>query len=159
MFLQYKYILAMTAQNSHSQRSIYLADDDQDDRSMFVEALLEIDSNVIVTQAQDGEQLMDILNAQPDPLPEIIFLDINMPKMDGFACLEEIKRDTKLKKLYVVMLSTSNDQENIDKAYNLGAALYAVKPNSFQGLKSLIKNVLQKDLDSLKQSNKTYKFI
>lgn len=148
----------MTTQNFSFQRCIYLADDDDDDRTMFVEALLEIDSNVIVTQAEDGKQLMDILNTQPDPLPEIIFLDINMPKLDGFECLEEIKQDTKLKKLNVIMLSTSNDPETIKKAYNLGATFYAVKPNSFDGLKSLIKNVLQKDWVSPEQGNEKCRF-
>lgn len=147
----------MTTQNSNSQRCIYLADDDDDDRTMFFEALLEIDNNVILRQAEDGQQLMDILNSHPDPLPEVIFLDINMPKLDGFECLEEIKKDENLKKLSIIMLSTCSDPVSIKKAFDLGAAFYIVKPNTFDGLKSLIKNVLQKDWITLEQNNKRFK--
>ncbi|MRX41748.1 response regulator [Flavobacterium sp. LC2016-23] len=144
----------MDLQNSKSQRNIYLADDDDDDRSMFVEALQEVDSSVILTQAEDGKQLLEILHSDPDPLPEVIFLDINMPKVDGFECLEQIKQDTNLKKLPIVMLSTSSDPVTIDKALELGASVYAVKPSSFEGLKTLIKNALQMDWISIQQNKK-----
>lgn len=147
----------MTKQNSNYQRCIYLADDDDDDRTMFVEALLEIDNTVMLRQAGDGQQLMDILNTQPNPLPEVVFLDINMPKLDGFECLEEIKKDKNLKKLSIIMLSTCSDPASINKAFNLGATFYIVKPNTFDGLKSLIKNVLQKDWITLEQNNKKFK--
>jgi CheY-like chemotaxis protein len=144
----------MDLQNSKSQRNIYLADDDDDDRSMFVEALQEVDSTVILTQAEDGKQLLEILHSDPDPLPEVIFLDINMPKVDGFECLEQIKQDTNLNKLPIVMLSTSSDPGTIDKALELGASVYAVKPSSFEGLKTLIKNALQMDWISIQQNKK-----
>ncbi|SHM74963.1 response regulator [Flavobacterium chilense] len=144
----------MTLQSPNSLRNIYLADDDDDDRIMFVEALQEVDSSVILTQAEDGKQLMDILNENSDPLPEVVFLDINMPKLDGFECLEEIKQHTRLKKLFVIMLSTSSDPITIEKAFDLGATFYAVKPSTFDELKSLIRNVLHMDWLSLEKQNR-----
>lgn len=144
----------MTLKLNNSQRNIYLADDDDDDRTMFSEALYEVDSSVVLTQAEDGKQLLEILNDNPVPLPEIIVLDINMPKVDGFQCLEQIKQDEILKKLPIVMLSTSSDPDTIDKALELGATAYAVKPSSFDGLKTLIKNVLQMDWNSIQHNMK-----
>lgn len=158
MFLRYNYT-AMTPQNLKAKRNIYLADDDDDDRLMFVEALLEVDSEVVLTQAEDGKQLLDILSSDPDPLPEFIFLDINMPKLDGFECLEQIKQNTNLKKLLIIMLSTSSDPVTIDKALELGASFYAVKPSTFDGLKSLIKNVLQVDWISSQKNKKKFRLV
>lgn len=138
---------------------IYLADDDQDDRSLFVEALLEIDSSIILKQAEDGIQLMNILRNESYTLPKLIFLDINMPKLNGFECLEQIKQDFNLKSLSVIMLSTSNDSEAKNKALTLGASSYAVKPNTFGELKSLIKNILQSDWITFEQNNDNLKLI
>ncbi|UUF12431.1 MULTISPECIES: response regulator [Flavobacterium] len=149
----------MTLQNPILQRNIYLADDDDDDRVMFAEALFEIDNTVNLIQAQDGQQLMDILYKQPDPLPEIIFMDINMPKRDGLKCLEEIRNQKRLKKLRIIMLSTSSDPLVIDKAFNLGATFYAVKPSTFNELKSFIKEVLQIDWFSPQKNNLTFRLI
>ena len=144
----------------HSKKNIYLADDDDDDRIMFAEALFEIDSTAILTQAQDGQQLMNILYKQPNPLPDIIFMDINMPKQDGFKCLEEIRNQYgNLKELFVIILSTSSDPLVIDKAFNLGATFYAVKPSTFDDLKSLIKDVLQIDWLSLEKRNLKFRLI
>ncbi|QOG02114.1 response regulator [Flavobacterium sp. MDT1-60] len=150
----------MTLQNTRIQKNIYLADDDDDDRVMFAEALFEIDSTVILTQAQDGQELMDILCKQPNPLPDIIFMDINMPKQDGLKCLEEIRNQPgNLKKLFVIILSTSSDPLVIDKAFKLGATFYAVKPSTFDELKSFIKAVLQIDWFSLEKSNLKFRII
>ncbi|MCP2025138.1 CheY-like chemotaxis protein [Flavobacterium sp. HSC-32F16] len=147
----------MTAQTSQSQRNIYLADDDEDDRLMFLEALLEVNSNVVLTQAEDGKQLLDILSKNPKPLPEFIFLDINMPKIGGFECLVQIKKNKKLNKLLIIMLSTSSDPLTIFKAQELGANFYAVKPSTFDDIKILIKNVLQMDWISIQNDKKKFR--
>lgn len=150
----------MALQNTNFPRNIYLADDDDDDRVMFADALSEIDSTVILTQAQDGKELMDMLYEQQDVLPEVIFLDINMPKQDGLKCLEEIRnQDGDLKKAYVIILSTCSDPQIIDKAFDLGATFYAVKPSTFDELKSLIENVLQIDWFSFEKSNAKFRLI
>lgn len=150
----------MTLQNTRVQRNIYLADDDHDDRVMFAEALFEIDSTVILTQAQDGQELMEILYKQPESLPDIIFMDINMPKQDGLKCLEEIRNQRgNLKELFVIILSTSSDPLVIDKAFDLGATFYAVKPSTFDDLKAFIKEVLQIDWLSIEKGDLKFRLI
>lgn len=136
----------MSLERQISERYIYLADDDEDDRELFVDALREVDPSVILTQAEDGVQLMEILSSIKDPIPEILFLDINMPGKGGFECLEEIrKQEGSLKEINIIILSTSNDPQDIEKAIELGATFYAVKPNQFDALKSFVKDVLQID--------------
>lgn len=148
--------------NTHpySPKCIFLADDDQDDRAIFAEALLDIDSSVLLTQAEDGKQLMDILHTPPDPLPDVIFLDINMPKLNGFECLEEIRsQEGDLKKINVIVFSTCNSLTSIEKAYELGATFYAVKPNTYDDLKSFIKKVLCIDWTSPEQIQRDFRLI
>lgn len=145
----------MSPEKQNSLRSIYLADDDQDDRELFVDALSEVDPSVVLTQAKDGVQLMEILSTIKEPLPEILFLDLNMPGKSGFECLEEIrKQGGSLKEINIIILSTSNDPEDIEKALSLGATFYAVKPNCFDLLKSFVKEVLQLDWNMNRNSEK-----
>lgn len=130
----------------NTPKNIYLADDDIDDREMFAEILLELDSSVILTQAEDGKQLMNILQVLPNRLPDVIFLDLNMPKQDGFECLKEIRNHNgHLKNLNIVIFTTSSDPNDMAKAFELGANFYVVKPNTFDGLRSLVSDVLQID--------------
>ncbi|WP_426485220.1 response regulator [Flavobacterium sp. 2] len=136
----------MSLERQNSQRYIYLADDDADDRELFVDALGEVDPSVVLTQAEDGLQLMEILSTISDPVPEILFLDINMPGKNGFECLEEIRKcEGSLREINIIILSTSNDPADIERALELGATFYAVKPNRFDVLKSFVKEVLQID--------------
>ncbi len=131
-------------QGQNSQRTIYVADDDEDDRMLFLDAMLELNLSVVVEAAVDGLQLLDM-----------IFLDINMPGKNGFECLEEI-RSTKgeLKDVKIIMLSTSSNPENIELCYELGADLYAVKPSTFEDLKKLLLKVFQMDWYTVKKGNK-----
>lgn len=127
----------------NSFKTIYHADDDEDDRLLFAEALDELGLSIIVHQAADGQKLLDILPPSSEQLPEIIFLDINMPGRSGFECLQELrKREGALSAVKVVMLSTSGSPENIARSFELGADLYAVKPSTFQGLKELLWGIL-----------------
>src|SRR6478609_7949919 len=112
--------MALNKQNP--QRYILLADDDDDDREFFVDALQEVDPSVIITQAEDGVQLMDILRTISNPIPEILFLDINMPGKGGFEILDEIRKyKGSIKNMTIIILSTSNDSQDIKKALELGA--------------------------------------
>jgi len=137
----------MAVDNHRIKRYIYLADDDSDDRDFFADAIAEIDPDIILKQAQDGMYLMDnLLSISVRELPEFIFLDINMPRKSGLECLQEIRNHEKLKEVNVIMLSTSNDPENIQMALELGATFYAVKPSSYEKLRSLLEDVLNMNL-------------
>ena len=149
----------MSLEKQISQRYIFHADDDEDDRELFVDALREIDPSVILVQAEDGLQLMEILNTIKDPIPEILFLDINMPGKGGFECLEEIrKQEGRVKEINVIILSTSNAPQDIEKSLELGASFYAVKPNQFDVLKSFVKDVLEIDWE-MTEKTKNFRLI
>ncbi len=119
-----------------------LADDDLDDCNFFKNALdaLPLATNLITVA--DGDQLMDFLSENPDELPHVLFLDINMPRKNGLECLSEIKRNAKLKHIPVVMLSTSNSPEKINTVFKTGGHVYIHKPNDFGQLKQVILNAL-----------------
>jgi len=126
----------MTA-SQNSIQHILLADDDKDDCLLFEEALKELSLPTHLTCVYNGEALMDLLK-KADKLPHILFLDLNMPRKNGFACLTEIKKSENLKNLPVVILSTSFEQNNINLLYKNGAQFYMRKPNEFALLKNLI---------------------
>ncbi|MFT3795215.1 response regulator [Flavobacterium sp.] len=135
----------MDNQQSINLRHIYLADDDPDDRQMFSEALSIVNSATKLFTSEDGLQLMDALYVPPFPLPDIIFLDINMPKQTGLECLSAIRRHNHLQNLVIVMLTTSNSYLDMETAFTAGASGYCVKCNSFEGLKKMIAKVLDID--------------
>ncbi len=126
-----------------------LADDDADDRMLFEEALREIDRQTEITTATDGEDLMNILSDQPQTNLAIIFLDLNMPKKNGFECLKEIRQKDKFKHIPVVVYSTSCQEESIDKMYEFGASYYICKPNNFNKLKNSIEHIFSIGLHKL----------
>lgn len=147
----------MAAGNHSTKRYIYLADDDSDDRDFFADAMAEVEPDVILKQFPDGMYLMDdLLSINPAALPDFIFLDINMPRKTGLACLEEIRNHENLKQLNVIILSTSNDPENIHRAMELGASFYAVKPSSFEKLKSILEEILAMDLAGAVEEKKKF---
>ena len=121
-------------------KHIVLADDDDDDRLLFHDVLKEFPSMVELIVANDGEKLMKLL--QNVNLPDLLFLDLNMPLKNGFECLEEIKKDEKFKNLPVIIFSTSSQPSAIDQVYRSGAHLYVRKPNDFATLKKVIHYVL-----------------
>jgi DNA-binding NarL/FixJ family response regulator len=112
------------------------------------DAVSEIDPDVILRQAPDGMHLMDSLLALSiTELPEFVFLISICPGKTGLECLQEIRNlSGSLKEVNIVMLSTSSDPENIQRASELGATFYAVKPNCFERLKSLFEQVLSMNL-------------
>ncbi|WP_347049188.1 response regulator [Flavobacterium olei] len=133
-----------TRPNTHTV--IYLADDDEDDRMVFVDAVEDLGIPVRVYTSADGSQLMKLLHQAQQRLPEIIFLDINMPVKNGFECLEEIRSgNERFTDIKVIMLSTSSNPSNIQRCFELGADFYAVKPSTYPELKSLLTNVMAID--------------
>src|SRR6478609_8148333 len=124
------------------EKSIFLADDDGDDCMLFEDALREVSNNTQLTTANDGLQLMEILDRSVPPPPDVIFLDLNMPCKNGFECLDEIKQSPKLHDIPVVIFSTSAQADTINKVYQKGANYYICKPGSFPLLKKAIQHVL-----------------
>lgn len=122
--------------------NILLADDDDDDCSFFEEALDELNLPVSLVTVHDGVELMDYLNNTPDNLPDILFLDLNMPRKNGHECLKEIKEIEAFDTLPVIIFSTSLDIEIVDLMYAKGATHYIRKPGEFSKLKTVINNAL-----------------
>lgn len=130
--------------NKSISKHIFLAEDDEDDRLLFNEALSLVAESALLTEARNGLELMKSLNTSPSQFPDIIFLDLNMPLKDGFECLEEIrKEDNYLRNIPVVVFTTSSNKFNIDAAYKLGASYYAIKPDNFEKLKNVIRKALK----------------
>ena len=107
--------------------NILLADDDDDDRLLFTDVLREYAKEANLTFAHNGEHLMTLLRSKD--LPDVLFLDLNMPLKNGMECLEEIRGDEKLKELPVIIFSTSSHPGTISQMYDIGAHLYVRKLN------------------------------
>ncbi|WP_281232388.1 response regulator [Flavobacterium gelatinilyticum] len=123
--------------------NILLADDDEDDCSFFKEALDELSLKTTLVTVNDGVQLMEYLTSKPvDNLPDLLFLDLNMPKKNGSECLTEIRQIEKLKDFPIIIFSTSLDGEIVDVMFEKGATFYIRKPGDFSKLKSVIENAL-----------------
>jgi CheY-like chemotaxis protein len=122
--------------------NILLADDDLDDCIFFKEALEELALPTNLTAVHDGEQLMQLLTDETNELPGILFLDLNMPRKNGFECLTEIKQNEKLKQLPVIIFSTSFEQEVVNQLYRSGAQHFIRKPSEFSQFKKIIQQSL-----------------
>ncbi len=127
---------------------ILLADDDEEDRMLAADALEE--SRVVndLRFVEDGEELLDYLwhrgrYADPgsSPTPGLILLDLNMPRKDGREALREIKADPELRRIPVVVLTTSKAEEDIYRTYDLGANSFITKPVSFEGLVAVMRDI------------------
>jgi CheY-like chemotaxis protein len=120
------------------QLSILLADDDKDDRLFFSMALDALTIPTELTAVVDGEKLMAYLYENTHQLPDVIFLDLNMPRKNGFECLLEIKLNPKMNKLPVIIFSTSFEQDVVNTLYENGAKHFIRKPSEFLQFKKII---------------------
>ena len=121
---------------------ILLADDDEDDRLFFKEAFEEIKLNTRVHMVNDGVELMSHLTNEGNPLPNILFLDLNMPRKTGIDCLLEIKRMAHLKDIAIAIYSTSSSEKDIENTFVQGANVYIKKPSDFSMLKKILEQVI-----------------
>ena len=121
---------------------IILTDDDEDDRLFFIDAFEELNMNTKVTIFNDGVELMDYLNSEDAILPNVLFLDLNMPKMSGIECLNEIRVNSKMSDIAIAIYSTSASEEDIEETFVLGANIYIKKPNNFKQLKKMLSEVV-----------------
>ncbi|MES2411742.1 MAG: response regulator [Bacteroidota bacterium] len=122
------------------KKIILLADDDIDDTEMFFEALTIIDQDIVCHCAVNGNEAISMLNGL-ESLPQLIFLDLNMPILSGWECLRTLKEDQRYKTIPIFMMSTSSHQKDIDIAEKLGALCYFVKPNNFNDLIAILKEI------------------
>jgi|ERR1043165_6348226 CheY-like chemotaxis protein len=113
-------------------KKIFLVDDDSDDIFLFTEAVRDIASLCLHGVAKNGVEALEILLPMR-PLPDFIFTDINMPRMNGLECLQEVKRQPRLKEIPVIVISTSTAQAEV--AYKLGAYAFIRKPSSMKTLR------------------------
>ena len=121
---------------------IMLADDDADDRLLFEEALGELDIKVGFCMVKDGAELIQYLTGTGLMLPQILFLDLNMPFKNGFQCLDEIRSIKTFQDLFIIIYSTTARAGDIDAGYSKGANLFMQKPNSYTELKMLLRTIL-----------------
>ena len=126
----------------NKQLNVLLADDDQDDRIFFDQALKELPIRTSLTTVKDGFELMGLLSDETVKIPDVLFLDINMPRKNGFECLSEIKLNSRLINMPVVMFSTSNSLDDIRALFKTGSNVYIHKPNDFSKLKEVIYHAL-----------------
>lgn len=122
--------------------NVFLADDDEDDRFLFLEAFDELKINTKVNTFNDGVYLMDYLNKSDAVIPEVLFLDLNMPRKTGLECLKEIRQNKLFKDIAIAIYSTSSSEEDIENTFVYGANIYIKKPNNFKGLKKVLNNVV-----------------
>ena len=122
--------------------NLLLADDDKDDCLFFKDALEELPASTHLATVHNGEQLMQLLTKQTIELPDVLFLDLNMHRKNGFECLSEIKLNKKVIQLPVIIFSTSLEQEVVNLLYENGAQYYIRKPADFSQLKKVIQQAL-----------------
>lgn len=135
-------------QTLDSSLTILLADDDEDDRLMAMEALVEAQAINDIRCVENGEELMDYLlhrekfsGTNDAPSPGLILLDLNMPKKDGREALRDIKTDPRLRHIPVVVMTTSKADDDIMQCYTLGVNSFIVKPLTFEALVATMKTL------------------
>ena len=125
--------------------TILLADDDVDDRDLTRDAMRRNQLSGELRWVEDGEELLDYLNhrgrysdPEESPRPGIILLDLNMPRMDGREALREIKANPELRRIPIIVLSTSSADEDVLRSYELGANCFITKPSTFEQLVDVV---------------------
>ncbi|WP_143306011.1 response regulator [Chitinophaga vietnamensis] len=120
-----------------------LIDDDLDDQEQFVLAMESLSHNIRCVMASDGEQGIRWLKEHRETLPDIIFLDLNMPRMTGKECLRAIRQLPHLSSVPVIIFSTSSEQRDMQETQQMGAAGYLVKYTSMNALVTALKKVIE----------------
>ncbi len=124
------------------QIPIVIADDDEDDRQLIEDAFLDSNFAHPFAFVENGEELLKYLRGdapyQGRPVPGLILLDLNMPRMDGRTALMHMKHDAKLRSIPVIVLTTSNGEDDIHRTYDLGISAYIPKPSTYNGLIELV---------------------
>lgn len=135
--------------------NILLAEDDPDDQYLFTEALDNLDIRERPVLLGNGQEVLNYLR-QAIVLPDLIFLDINMPIKDGLTALSEIRAMAELKDLPVIVFSTTASPTSVETAWKLGATRYATKPSGFEPLVLLLKTIFSQIVEGTLPSERDY---
>ena len=135
--------------------TIFYTDDDQDDIEFFKEIVMDIDSSYNVVTQSNGLELLQALE-NPPPTPYVVFLDINMPGINGLDVLKKVRESAANKLLPIVMFSTSSDINIIEKSRSLGATYYMPKSGVFEQLKKSITHALAINWAVFKPNDKNF---
>ena len=122
-------------------------DDDQDDRSLFQETIEELFPNIDLRLYENGKEFIEDLVRDISNLPQLVFMDLNMPIKNGFECLEEIRLNKALQQIPIAVYSTSSCPKDKNRSLALGARHFLTKPTSFRDMKTLLSNTVQAYLD------------
>lgn len=125
--------------------SIFLVDDDADDRMLFEETLYEVSAKHQLQQFKHGRELVDYLDDGTREIPRIIFLDLNMPMMDGKETLAYLRQSPRFKSVSIAIFSSSDSDLDIEETFVLGANIFIRKPTEYHRLKIIIKAVVEMD--------------
>ena len=129
---------------STSHKRLFIIDDDIEDQEIFTEAVKDVDHTVQVFTALNGDDALHQLQKDVIVLPDLIFLDMNMPKLNGKQVLKELKNVRALKSIPVIMYSTSFAPQDIEEVHKLGAAYHLLKPAHFDDLRRELESILSK---------------
>jgi CheY-like chemotaxis protein len=129
----------MNSNSTTTPLRVLFVDDDTDESYLFNEALEHAGLFIELSRAKNGNDLLSYLNNEP--LPDLVFIDLNMPYKDGLEALTEIRKQQKFKELPLVIYSTTKNDIQIDSSYEHGANLFVVKPNNFDGMVQVVKKV------------------
>lgn len=135
-----------------NSKSFLIVDDDADDRMLFIEAVREINKSIECKIARNGEQALKLLSNIEYPLPDFIFLDIRMPRIDWKKCLVEIKKDERLKNIPVIIYTTSKGVEESKELRDMGAFHFISKPRNADEIFYLISFVMDEHANALRRN-------
>lgn len=131
-------------------KTIFLVDDDPDDQLLFSEALREADATALCFTAMNGIDALEKLKSDFAVMPNLVFMDVNMPRMNGIDCLKKMQQDTVLKVIPVIMYSTSCSPAYQKECFENGAVYYMEKPNDFAQLCNALKSIVAHGIPQVK---------
>lgn len=138
-----------------SNRRILLVDDDTDDQLYFMDALSEINTTIQCEIASNGQEALDFLERQH--MPDLIFLDLNMPVMNGFDCLIELRKKERFNHVPVIIFTTTSDLVTIKRTHELGADAFFKKPNDLSTMLTKLQALLESDF-TIRNSQTAFSF-
>jgi len=143
--------------NPYLPYHVFLADDDHDDRKFFRDALAKLNISYKLSDFPACEELLYQINE--GNTPDIIFLDLNMPNLNGHECLQEIRKNIKFDAIPVVIYTTSSNRKEIESTFDEGANIYVIKPNRFDEIVYMLRDIFSTDLKRFIYSKSREKFV